>query len=611
MPSTPSPRLRVMQQAKGEGVNSWGDPNLNNALLRLEEGAAGVATIALTGTAYTLNVANYVADEARMAVLVFTGTLTPSPYPVTAPPVQKVYDVDNRTNQPLLFTSGASGTPTTATVRAGLRTRIFCDGTNFYAADPRLDQIAAPTAAVNMNGQQVQGAADGTANNHLATVGQVPAVAATQVQLASDWAQKTSGSVDGGTGYSARLWATSTTALTGGFKGAYGYAQDAAASATNSANSATASAGSASAASTSATNAGTSETNAASSATLASQQAARLAGSSVTSNAIGTGSKAFTTQSGKFFDPGTRLLISSDANPATNTMFGIVTAYSGTALTVNVTAFTGAGTYGDWTLRVAGERGAIGPAGSNIILRSPRTSNTQLVSADGGYLIEVTAGTFSQTFAAAATLGSGWWIDFKNSGPGVITLDPNGSETIDGKLTLNVYPGEAFVIQCDASSLRTVGRPQRVKIGDVVLSSAVSAVDFELFSGDAELLSIDFEALAMTNGGIFLFKKNGAYITATSSYAYQTLQGSGSSVFGNSGANTTFFPSGEPTKGSIINIGSTAASAVRLFNQVGSGGASLTVATQTESTAGPFQGLRFFASPSFGVGSAFRVWGNR
>jgi hypothetical protein len=68
---------------------------------------------------------------------------------------------------------------------------------------------------------------------------------------------------------------------------------------------------------------------------------------------------------------------------------------------------------------------------SPTIVRSARTSNTILGTADVSTLIDITSGTFTQTFTAAATLGSGWFCYIRNSGTGDITLDPNASETIE------------------------------------------------------------------------------------------------------------------------------------------------------------------------------------
>lgn len=90
------------------------------------------------------------------------------------------------------------------------------------------------------------------------------------------------------------------------------------------------------------------------------------------------------------------------------------------------------------------------------IYRVARTTNTALAATDKGKLIDITSGTFTQTFAAAATLGDGWWCYLRNSGTGVVTLDPNASETIDGAATKTLDPGQTVIVQCDGSALRTI-----------------------------------------------------------------------------------------------------------------------------------------------------------
>lgn len=94
-------------------------------------------------------------------------------------------------------------------------------------------------------------------------------------------------------------------------------------------------------------------------------------------------------------------------------------------------------------------------AGSNL-LRSARTSNTALATTDKGKLIDITSGTFTQTFADASTLGDGWFCYIRNSGTGDITLDPNAAELIDGLSSYIMYPGEVRLVQCDGATLRSV-----------------------------------------------------------------------------------------------------------------------------------------------------------
>lgn len=149
----------------------------------------------------------------------------------------------------------------------------------------------------------------------------------------------------------------------------------AAASATASGVSAAASSASASSASGSATTASTQAGNAATSATNANNSAIAAAASaagvgnsllatSVTSLSIATGSKVFTTQSGKSFQTGEYIIAVSAANPTVNYMFGDVTSYSGTTLTLNSTIIGGSGTKTDWIISISGLQGPKGDTGS-------------------------------------------------------------------------------------------------------------------------------------------------------------------------------------------------------------------------------------------------------
>lgn len=105
-----------------------------------------------------------------------------------------------------------------------------------------------------------------------------------------------------------------------------------------------------------------------------------LSGTSATERTIGTGAVSFVTQANKRFEAGRFLLITDSATPA-NYMYGQVTAYSGTALTVNVTETGGSGTIDSWNIFVSGvigPEGPQGPAGSGL-----GTPRTQILVGDG------------------------------------------------------------------------------------------------------------------------------------------------------------------------------------------------------------------------------------
>lgn len=188
-----------------------------------------------------------------------------------------------------------------------------------------------------------------------------------------------------------------------------------------------------------------------SAATLASEKAAEaaasaasLVGSSVSSVAIQTGARSFTTQAGKFFFPGSYVVIVSAANSG-NFMFGQVTGYTGTLLSVNVLAVGGSGTYADWNLYVSGARGATGPAGpagsgagdmlaaNNLSdLESKPTSRTNLGVGSGDTVI----------FDKLRLNGGGAQIVLDADAANTMTLNASG---MTGARTLNLPDADGTV----------------------------------------------------------------------------------------------------------------------------------------------------------------------
>jgi hypothetical protein len=120
MPSSYTASARFVLEATGENLNTWGSLLNTGALALIDSNVNGWTTKALT-TNYTLTTANGAADEARSAMLKFTGT---GAYTVTIPSVSKRYDVWNACTDVLTVTNGS----VSVTVPVGEVVSIVTDG---------------------------------------------------------------------------------------------------------------------------------------------------------------------------------------------------------------------------------------------------------------------------------------------------------------------------------------------------------------------------------------------------------------------------------------------------------------------------------------------------
>lgn len=159
-----------------------------------------------------------------------------------------------------------------------------------------------------------------------------------------------------------------------------------------------------------------------------------------------SGSQTFSIETGKSYVVGMAVKAASTAS-GQNWGLGDVTAVSDGLVTIAFRASNGSGTFSAWTISQNADQTTV------RTVRVARTSNTIVTLADIGKFLDVTSGTFSQTFDSAVSLGNGFFITIKNSGTGVVTLDPNSTETINGSSTLTVYNGETYHVMGNGSAL--------------------------------------------------------------------------------------------------------------------------------------------------------------
>jgi hypothetical protein len=126
-------------------------------------------------------------------------------------------------------------------------------------------------------------------------------------------------------------------------------------------------------------------------------------GTSVTSNAVGTGAKTFTIETNKAFVIGMSVKIADSAAPGTNWMHGDITAYTASTgvLVVNVTLIGGSGTKTAWTVSLSA------PASTSVVYTFSR-GGTLLNAVDGITAVNVFAGRLP--VACTVTAVKGWRV---------------------------------------------------------------------------------------------------------------------------------------------------------------------------------------------------------
>ena len=204
--------------------------------------------------------------------------------------------------------------------------------------------------------------------------------------------------------------------------------------------------------------------------------AAAINGTSTSVIELGVGSKSLTTQTYKQFSAGQYVVIAFTPSPSTR-MYGQVTGYTAATgeLVVDVQLIYGAGTYANWTIGVAGDRGVEGPPARAY--RAIKAANYTVSAGDHGKLIECTA-TLTLYLTAAATMTDGWFCYISNTGTGMVTIDPSGADMINGAATISLPAGYSTMLQCDGSSWLSMWAVPQINSSPVTAQTGDYSIDY-------------------------------------------------------------------------------------------------------------------------------------
>lgn len=157
-----------------------------------------------------------------------------------------------------------------------------------------------------------------------------------------------------------------------------------------------------------------------------------------------------------------------------------------------------------------------------------KNANYQAVAGDAKKLLDFTSAA-TLSFVAAATLGDGWYTGVRNSSSGLLTLDPNGAELINGAATIDLKPGESCFVGCSGTAFKTLGgpietllidsartfnKPQRAAVGAIAFAASLTLdfgayQDFVVGAANANFTVNNPSNQAAGQAGIMYFQQDG------------------------------------------------------------------------------------------------------
>lgn len=158
-----------------------------------------------------------------------------------------------------------------------------------------------------------------------------------------------------------------------------------------------------------------------------------------------------------------------------------------------------------------------------VASRSAKSAAYTVTAGDRGTVIECT-GTFTlSTLAAASAPANFYFYIRKADGGGVVTFDPNGAETIDGRSTINVYQ-ESFLVWTDGTAWYSSGRPKGwISIAEIPVTAVAASLNFSIGFADTEFRDMEFRLSGLSPSATALLlarvSKGGTFLTTNT---YQT-----------------------------------------------------------------------------------------
>jgi hypothetical protein len=150
--------------------------------------------------------------------------------------------------------------------------------------------------------------------------------------------------------------------------------------------------------------------------------------------------------------------------------------------------------------------------------------------------------------SASGTLGNNWFIQLRNEGTGALTVDPAGSETINGLSTLVFQPGDSAIIVTDGTTFYTIGYGQSPVFAFDYTSIAIAGSGLYTLSGsELNRIAYNFTGILTGNRTVIVPPTVQQYWVSNSTTGPYTLTvrtASGTGITVNQGARTIAYCDG-------------------------------------------------------------------
>lgn len=133
------------------------------------------------------------------------------------------------------------------------------------------------------------------------------------------------------------------------------------------------------------------------------------------------------------------------------------------------------------------------------------STNYAILNADRANGLRWTGGVGAFTLPDPATVGASWFVAIKNSGLGTLTINPNGSEMIDGASSLQLSLEDSSWIVTDGTNWFTFGLGQpSSSVFDFLSMSAAGTGDLVLSGSQLNRISYEFTGALTGNRNIIV-----------------------------------------------------------------------------------------------------------